>query len=173
LDSAQRVIYVGTFSKVLSPELRVGYIVVPEALLEKFRAAKDFSDGAGAVLMQNAIADFIQGGYFQAHLRGMRTVYRDKRDHLLRTLCEHQVPVTVHTRPHGMHVTLLLDKQQSDVDIAQKMVERGFEVLALSKHYLGEKQTPLGLVVGFTNAREGDFEDFAENLVEILAPATG
>ncbi len=169
LDSAQRVIYVGTFSKVLSPELRVGYMVVPDVLLEKFHAAKEFIDGAGAVLIQNAIADFIQGGYFQAHLRQMRALYRDKRDRLLLLLSQHRLPVTVKTRPHGMHLTLMLDKSQSDLDIARQMAARGFEVLALSKHYL---RGPVlqGLVVGFTNGRERDFVDFVENLAEVMAP---
>lgn len=171
LDSAQRVIYVGTFSKVLSPELRVGYMVVPEALRERFHAAKRFSDGAGATLMQNAIADFIQGGYFQAHLRQTRTLYRGKRDRLLQLLGQYRLPVSVQMRPHGMHLTLMLDGLGSDVDIARQMVDRGFEVLALSKHYLREEPVPQGLMVGFTSGRERDFVDFVENLAEVMASA--
>lgn len=168
LDDAHRVIYVGTFSKVMSPELRLGYIVVPEALLDRFRSAKEFCDGASPVLMQNAVADFIQDGYFQAHLRQMRALYRGKRDQLLRALRERWVPVTVQTRPHGMHVTLMLDGEKSDRDIARQMTARGFEVLALSKHYLEEERALQGLGVGFTSAREEDCMDFAENLLKVL-----
>lgn len=168
LDGTQRVIYVGTFSKVLSPELRVGYLVVPEALLERFLAVKELSDGAGAVLMQRAIADFIQQGYFHAHLRQMRTVYRDKRDRLLHALREYRVLVTPCARPQGMHITLMLDEGYSDREIARRMVERGFEVLALSKHYLQERSAAQGLMVGFTSAQEGDFEDLAMNLAEVV-----
>ncbi|MBB3062530.1 PLP-dependent aminotransferase family protein [Microbulbifer rhizosphaerae] len=168
LDDSERVIYVGTFSKVLSPELRLGYLVVPEALLERFRSVKGFCDGASPVLTQNAVADFIQDGYFQAHLRQMRTLYRGKRDLFLQTLRECQVPVTVQTRPHGMHITLKLDGQKRDLDIARQMMARGFEVPALSKHYLRTEQVLQGLLVGFTNAREEDCRDFAENLLEIM-----
>lgn len=165
LDAAQRVIYVGTFSKVLAPDLRVGYVVVPELLVEKFRTAKEFSDGAGAVLMQIAIADFIQNGYFQAHLRRMRAIYRDKRDRLLHLLREHAVPVTVQPRPAGMHVTLLLGRSGSDRDIARYMSERGFETPTLSRHYLQEERARQGLLAGFTSAGEADLADFAATLV--------
>ncbi|MFC6633191.1 PLP-dependent aminotransferase family protein [Microbulbifer taiwanensis] len=168
LDGAQRVIYVGTFSKVLSPELRVGYVVVPEALLPQFRAAKAVSDGAGAVLMQNTVADFIQGGYFQAHLRETRALYRRKRDRFLQVLRDQQLPVAVKTPPNGMHVTLMLDDSQSDREVARQMVARGFEVLALSKHYLAAGASQQGLVVGFTSALGTDYEDFASNLAGVL-----
>lgn len=171
LDVAQRVIYVGTFSKVLSPELRVGYIVVPEKLLEQFRAAKARCDGAGPVLIQSAIAAFIQGGYFQTHLRRTRALYREKRDRFLQVL--RGLPVTVTAPPNGMHLTLMLAPGYPDRAVAREMLQRGFEVLALSKHYLSETSAsagtlPQGLVVGFSGARGDDFADFAENLAEVL-----
>ncbi|WP_193161888.1 MocR-like pyridoxine biosynthesis transcription factor PdxR [Microbulbifer hainanensis] len=168
LDRAQRVIYVGTFSKVLSPELCVGYAVVPESLLPQFRAAKAYCSGAGAGLVQRAIADFIRGGYFLAHLRHMRELYRDKRDRFLRALQRRSLPVTVSTPPHGMHITLKLENHYCDREVARQMVARGFEALALSKHYLEESSTEQGLVVGFTNASDEDFADFADTLGDIL-----
>jgi GntR family transcriptional regulator/MocR family aminotransferase len=169
LDIAQRVIYVGTFSKALSPELRVGYVVVPDLLAARFRACKAFADGAGAMLLQTAIADFIQDGHFQAHLRRMRAVYRKKRDRLLQLLHLHDVPVGVRPRPAGMHVTLLLEQECSDVEVAQRMAERGFETLSLSEYYLEKGHARQGLLAGFTGASDVDLEDFVSALSAVLA----
>ncbi|HEX7046107.1 MAG TPA: PLP-dependent aminotransferase family protein [Gammaproteobacteria bacterium] len=168
LDVTQRVIYIGTFSKVLSPDLRVGYIVVPDALIDKFRAIKESSDGAAPVLMQTAIADFLQDGYFQAHLRRMREVYRDKRDRLIELLDAHELPITIQPQPAGMHVTLMLDEDCSDVEVSKALAERGFEAPALSRHYLPETIAKQGLLVGFTNADNADLQDFAIGLAAIL-----
>lgn len=168
LDAAQRVIYVGTFSKVLSPALRVGYVVVPEPLIERFRAFKELGDGAAPALMQAAIADFLQNGYFQAHLRSMRGVYRGKRDRLLQLLEKHGVPVRMLPNPAGMHVVLLLNEGMADSDVARQMAERGFEVPALSRHCLQAGKAEQGLLVGFTSASEADLVDFVANLAEVL-----
>lgn len=169
LDVVQRVIYVGTFSKVLSPELRVGYVVAPEPLAKRFHACKEFCDGAGAMLVQAAIADFIQDGHFQAHLRRMRAVYRNKRDRVLQLLREHDVPVGVQARPAGMHVTLLLEQGCSDIEITQRMAEHGFETLPLSKLYLEESNARHGLLAGFTGASDADIEGFVATLGAVLA----
>lgn len=171
LDTAQRVIYAGTFSKVLSPELRIGYVVVPEPLIERFRTLKENVDGAPPALMQTAIADFLQNGHFQAHLRHMRGVYRGKRDRLLRLLDEHRVPVSVQPHPAGMHATLLLDDALDDLDVAREMAARGFETPALSRHYLDAERATPGLLAGFTSASDADLEDFVVNLDAVLALA--
>src|SRR2546421_4631283 len=86
LDSGERVIYVGTFSKVLFPSLRLGYLVAPSALLEGLVAARDFIDMHPPLLEQMALADFIAAGHFARHLRKMRVQYRERRDALVDAL---------------------------------------------------------------------------------------
>lgn len=86
LDAHGRVIYIGTFSKVLFPSLRLAYMVLPEALVDACVTARTTIDGHSAQLPQAVAADFIAEGHFAAHLRLMRTLYRQRRDALLEAL---------------------------------------------------------------------------------------
>jgi GntR family transcriptional regulator / MocR family aminotransferase len=91
LDEAGRVLYAGTFSKVLFPALRLAYLVVPPALVRGFVAARAAHDGHPARLSQLVTADFIEEGHFAAHLRRMRRLYHHRRDLLLAEL-QRRVP---------------------------------------------------------------------------------
>jgi GntR family transcriptional regulator/MocR family aminotransferase len=83
LDKHQQVIYLGTFSKVLFPSLRLAYAVLPEALVEPMATLRTVYDGHSSQLMQAVTADFIQSGHFAAHLRFSRQLYHSRRNHLL------------------------------------------------------------------------------------------
>ena len=116
LDEADRVLYVGTFSKVLFPALRLAYLVVPRPLVRGFITARTTHDGHPARLSQLVTADFIEEGHFAAHLRRMRRLYHHRRDLLLAEL-ERRAPwcrpfgtaaglqLTV-TLPHGHEASL-------------------------------------------------------------------
>ena len=86
IDDAGRVIYVGTFSKVLFPGLRLGYAVLPPALLEPVRAARLLTDWHPAGLAEGVVTDFLAEGHFAQHLRRMRLRYRAARDALVAAL---------------------------------------------------------------------------------------
>jgi GntR family transcriptional regulator/MocR family aminotransferase len=86
IDRHGRVLYIGTFSKVLFPSLRLAYLVLPPGLAERFALARTVFDGHSAQLPQAITADFIEQGHFAAHLRHMRQLYRSRRDLLLETL---------------------------------------------------------------------------------------
>lgn len=86
LEDPARVLYLGTFSKVLFPSLRLAYLVVPDALIEPLCRLRSMMDGHSAQLMQAVTADFIQHGHFAAHLRLMRQLYASRRDLLCREL---------------------------------------------------------------------------------------
>lgn len=88
LEDNARVLYLGTFSKVLFPSLRLAYLVVPDALIEPLCRLRSMMDGHSAQLMQAVTADFIQHGHFAAHLRLMRQLYGSRRDLLCRELAE-------------------------------------------------------------------------------------
>ena len=78
LDSDDRVIYIGTLSKVLFPALRLGYLVVPKDLLGAFRAARGATDIFSTTLFQAALTDFIREGHFARHIRRMRMLYKQR-----------------------------------------------------------------------------------------------
>jgi GntR family transcriptional regulator/MocR family aminotransferase len=83
LDKQQQVIYLGTFSKVLFPSLRLAYVVLPPALVGPMVTLRTVNDGHSSQLMQAVTAEFMQAGHFASHLRFTRQLYHSRRDHLL------------------------------------------------------------------------------------------
>src|SRR5260370_9225160 len=83
LDMHGRVVYIGTFSKVLFPALRLGYVVVPKDLVPAFSAVRDAADIFASTLYQSASTDFIREGHFARHIRTLRILYIDRRPGLV------------------------------------------------------------------------------------------
>jgi GntR family transcriptional regulator/MocR family aminotransferase len=149
MDSCGRVIYVGTFSKVLFPALRVGYLVVPPALWNAFVSAREALDVFSPTLYQLALTDFLRNGDFGRHLRRMRAVYLDRRNALLAGLAEHCGDVlTVHNADAGLHVATLLPDGADDVEIVARMTAARLTAIPLSTCFATEPRRP-GLLLGF------------------------
>jgi GntR family transcriptional regulator/MocR family aminotransferase len=109
LDRSGRTIYIGTFSKILFPALRLGFLVVPEQLIEPFVAAKYLADRHTAMLNQAVLADFIAEGHFERHLRRMRAQNETRRSALLKALADYLGDrVTVSGTNAGVHLALWL-----------------------------------------------------------------
>src|SRR5258708_5779780 len=83
LDRAGRVIYLGTFSKLLFPSLRLGYAVLPEDLVAPFAAARHLADRQSSALTQAIMTEFMQGGHFARHLKRMRACYAERQGFLI------------------------------------------------------------------------------------------
>lgn len=146
------VLYMGSFSKTLLPALRVGYLVVPEAVVEPLLWAKQISGGETPLLTQATIAEFIESGQFTRHLRRMRQLYRDKwqlfQREVTETLGGLAEPVA---ESAGMH--LVLEGDFDDLSLSQWLKTRGFGSTPLSAHFLGDS-VKTGLVMGFASANE-------------------
>jgi GntR family transcriptional regulator/MocR family aminotransferase len=118
LDDNGRVIYVGTLNKALFPGLRLGYAVVPPALLKPFVAARYLADRQPSSLAQAVVADFIEEGHFAAHLRRMRLQYKDQRDVLVAALRERlDGDISVDPPDQGMHLVAYLRRGLKDVAV--------------------------------------------------------
>jgi GntR family transcriptional regulator / MocR family aminotransferase len=151
LDSNARVIYIGTFSKVLFPSLRLGYLVLPSDLVDRFLAIRRTSDLSPPTFYQEVLADFISGGHFSRHIRRMRTLYRDRRNVLVDSIRkELGSKVEVLGSEAGMHLALALPKGVSDVDIAMRAAHQNLWLWPLSPSYLG-KASRQGFILGFGN----------------------
>ena len=108
IDTQGRVIYLGTFSKVLFPALRLAYVVLPQPLIKPFLATKRLIDRGSATLMQAAITDFIREGHFDRHLRHLRTAYGERRQTLVAAL-DHYLPELNYGQTQaGLHIMLQL-----------------------------------------------------------------
>jgi GntR family transcriptional regulator/MocR family aminotransferase len=168
LGTAARVIYIGTFSKVLFPAVRVGYLVVPPGLWDDFLAAREALDLFSPTLYQLVLADFLAEGHFGRHLRRMRAVYLRRRQALLDGLARHCGGVlAVHNADAGLHVATLLPEGVDDVEVVRRMAERGLAGTALSTCYAGEARRS-GLLLGFGGSDEGTLAAATQTLGEIL-----
>ncbi|MHC6226335.1 MocR-like pyridoxine biosynthesis transcription factor PdxR [Pseudomonas sp. X10] len=151
LDRNGRVLYTGTFSKVLFPGLRLAYLVVPAPEVGKFRDVLNHLPGPGSLLPQAMVADFIEQGHFARHLRKMRTLYATRRGYLVDALTQ-TLGERLHVQPQagGIHVLAHLNTSQSDKVLAEAARARGLAVHALSDWRLGAS-THGGLLMGFAN----------------------
>jgi len=151
LDNNERVIYIGTFSKVLFASLRLGYMVIPRDLVERFTAVRYAMDIFPPYLYQEVITDFMREGHFARHIRRMRQLYSERR----RALAE-QIQASlgnmleIHGAQAGMHLTATFHSDTDDVAIAEKAAEQGLWLWPLSSSYV-TKNVRKGFVLGYGN----------------------
>ena len=161
------VLYMGSFSKTLLPALRIGYLVVPEAVVDPLLWAKQISGGETPLLVQATIAEFIESGQFTRHLRRMRQLYRDKwqlfQSEVTNKLGGLAQPVA---ESAGMH--LVLEGDFDDLALSQWLKARGFGSTPLSAHFLGDSSRT-GLVMGFASANERQISECVADLQDRLA----
>jgi len=151
LDRDGRVLYTGTFSKVLFPGLRVAYLVAPASQVGKFRDAVDIFPGPGSIFPQATIADFMEQGHFSRHLHKMRSLYAERRDHLVEALTQISGDrLQVQPQAGGIHVLAHLTTRQNDLLIASAASSRGLAVQPLS-HWRMRAAARGGLLMGFAN----------------------
>ena len=168
MDAHERVVYIGTFSKVLFPAVRVGYLVVPPALRQRFADARETFDLMSPTLYQVALAEFLRDGHFARHLRRMRGVYFRRRDALLAGLARHcGESVTVHNADGGLHVAVLLEHGLDDREVVRRMARRGLTAMALSTCYAGPERRS-GLLLGFGGSTERRLGEATRVLGEVL-----
>jgi GntR family transcriptional regulator/MocR family aminotransferase len=171
MDTHERVVYIGTFSKVLFPAVRVGYLVVPMSLRQRFVEAREAFDLFSPTLYQLALAEFLSEGHFVRHLRRMRGVYLDRRNALLAGLARHCADhLQVYNADAGLHVAVLLRQNVIDADVVRRMGERGLTATALSGCYSGADKRS-GLLLGFGGSTERRLVQATRILGEVLRDA--
>jgi len=173
LDLASRVIYIGTFSKTLFPALRLGYIVIPPALVDRFLAVRRASDLCPAHLYQAALADFISEGHFAAHIRRTKRLYSERRSALVEALRrELSGEIEILGAEAGMHLVVTLPSGVSDVAISQKAAQEGLWLWPLSRTYLGKNVRP-GFILGFGSTKAEEMPREVRRLRRFLAKESG
>lgn len=170
LDRDGRVLYTGTFSKVLFPGLRLAYLVVPEPQIERFKDTANHFCCPGSILPQATVAAFMEQGHFARHLRRMRSLYAIRRgylvDELLQTLGSHLI---VQPQAGGIHVLARLAARGNDQSLAAVAQSHGLAIQALNDWRMS-RSSQGGLLMGFTNVTE---PEMAKALVHRLAVAIG
>jgi GntR family transcriptional regulator/MocR family aminotransferase len=150
LDDCDRVIYFGTLNKTLFPGLRIGYAVVPPQLLKAFTSARCLMDRQPPALQQSVLAEFMQEGYFAAHIRRLRLAYRDQRDLLVAELSRRvHADLTTEAPDQGMYLVANLRQGLRDTAVQEAARRNGLVVRAMSRLY--KKAAPRSaLMLGFS-----------------------
>lgn len=154
LDTADRVIYAGSFSKVLFPGLRLGYLVMPMALTGKMTEALHIGRHGEATLGQSVVADFMAEGHFARHLKRMRGLYATRREAFAGALrATFGTRALLARQAGGMHLLVRFPEFGDDVEMVRRAQAQGLAPTALSAHYIGRKRQH-GLLLSFTNIKE-------------------
>jgi GntR family transcriptional regulator/MocR family aminotransferase len=144
----ERVAYLGSASKVLAPGLRLGWIVLPGDLTDAVAAEKGLDDHGSEVLGQLALADFLERGELDRHLRRMRPRYRERREAVAAALAEHLPAVRLAGPPAGLHVLALLPREVDEDALVAAARRRGVAVYGLGGYRVAATGDP-GLVLGY------------------------
>ncbi|NQV58717.1 MAG: PLP-dependent aminotransferase family protein, partial [Alphaproteobacteria bacterium] len=175
LDPTGRVIYVGSFSKVMFPTLRLGYLVVPPDLVEHFIRARRVLDDHAAMLAQPVLARFIEDGHFAAHIRRMRRLYAARQEALLDTAKRHLAGLLeIAPDEAGMHLIAWpgagLAGRMDDQRVTEAAAKAGVTTLALSTTYAG-RPVRQGLMLGYAAHNEDAIAVAGRRLGEIIIDA--
>ncbi len=167
LDEAGRVAYIGTFSKVLTPALRVGYLVAPPLLRERIGQIKHLTDEQVSWPLQQMLADFISRGHLDRHVRRMRHQYAQKRHIVAQTLAPIAHLAQLRGLEAGLHAYLELGANVNATLVAQLAQKRNVIITLLDAYYLGAPDRS-GLLLGYGSLEIPDIIRGATALAEVI-----
>ncbi|MEH2512687.1 GntR family transcriptional regulator/MocR family aminotransferase [Nitrobacteraceae bacterium AZCC 1564] len=163
-----RTIYIGTFSKVLFPSLRIAYIVVPRLLVEQFAMMRTTMDGHQPFFMQDVLARFIREGHFDRHLGRMRSLYRARQHALISAISERAGGrIRPIRRNGGTHLAAFLNEHSDDVAFSEAAKGVGVDITPLS-HFRIQPGVS-GLVLGFSNCSTEALNVAMHKLKDVLS----
>lgn len=168
LDSTDRVIYLGTFSKLLFPSIRLAYAVVPKWLQQPFASAMSLTCRHVGLETQAVLSEFIAKGHYARHLRRMTMIYRERSETFM-TACNNQLKGLLDVCPisTGLDACAYLPKGFDDTEVAKRLKQGGIEVRPLSFYGI-EREPPSGLVLGFSAFTPEQIVNGVSRIGEIL-----
>ena len=172
IDRHGRVIYMNTFSQTISPSMRVGFMVLPKRLLERYRQELDFYACTVPTLEQHVLARFLNRGYYEQHLSRMRKEYRLRRARVLEAfrVSPFADRISISEQGAGLHFLLRLETERSDDALRQRAAEQGVRLSFLSEY--AAVPNPIHthtLVVNYAGLDSGRLTEAIALLGEIFA----
>ena len=168
LDGSGRVVYIGTFSKALFPAIRLGYAVVPSALVDIFERTLGAAAHGVSHAMQSIVAEFLAEGHFSAHLRRMRDLYRERRDALMAAGARHLAGrLQLLATDTGFHTVGLLPRAVDERRVTEAAMAAGLATAPLSRFALSPLSVK-GLTLGFSAISPHEIEKGVERLAAVL-----
>jgi GntR family transcriptional regulator/MocR family aminotransferase len=169
LDRAGRVIHIGSFSKTVTPALRLGFVVAPASLASRFAEAAACLAPAPGPAVQLATANFMREGHYLRHLRRTKRVYAAQGDALLKCLRARTANVAI----AGLAAVLRLPDGAPDLSIAREAASFGMAPVPLSPWYVSKASTRRGLLLGIATSPQKRLEASCDKLFEIIERLTG
>lgn len=168
IDTHEKVIYINTFSKTISPAIRISYTVLPYTLIKKFREKLNFYSCTVSSFEQYTLAKFIENGYFERHINRMRKFYKLKRDFIIKTIKSSSLEskVTIFEENSGLHFIMKLETNLSDEEIVLTAKTYGINISCLSQYCYKQDNVEKSMII--INYSGIDTQK-VENAVNILA----
>jgi GntR family transcriptional regulator/MocR family aminotransferase len=168
LDKEERVIYLGTFSKVLFPSLRLGYVIVPGTLVDTFTAAHSHSAYCCPLIEQVVLTEFITEGHFSRHIRRMRRLYQERQSELVQSAGKELGGLLeVNPARAGMHLIGWLREDLNDRVLSREAARAGVDVRPLSFYCIESRLRP-GLLLGYTGISKAEIRLGLRKLAKVL-----
>ena len=172
MDHTGRVIYMNTFSKTLAPSIRISYMILPPALMARFREQLGFYSCTVPSFEQYTLARFLSGGWFEKHINRMRKFYRTRRNRVIELLegSPFADRISILEQDAGLHFLLRIDTDLSDAELVQLCADAGIRVRCLGDYYEGEMPpwAEKCLVVNYSGLQEEQLSAVLERLSQIL-----
>lgn len=169
IDSAGKVIYMNTFSKSLSSTIRIGYVVLPEALADKYNRELNFYACTVSNFDQYTLYQFIEQGYLEKHINRMRNYYRVQRNEILNCIRhqKHYDKVKIKEEHAGLHFLMEVDTKYSDEELIKRIADNGIHISCLSEYFYNKKKSKKHtLILNYSGMEPGKIEEAIDRLFE-------
>lgn len=168
MDTKEKVIYLGTFSRSIAPAIRVGYMVLPKELLQLYKTHVSYYSSTVSRVDQYILTKFISDGYFERHLNRIRTLYKSKHDLVIQCLKIFKDKIIIEGENAGLHIVVRFSTIESEETILQISKTNGIKLYGLSKHYImiENKKTPPAILLGYANLSEESIKKGIQLLYE-------
>ena len=170
MDNNEHVIYLNTFTKSISPSLRISYMVLPENLVQEFRNKLGFYSCTVSSIEQLTLASFISGGWFEKHLIRMKNYYKNLRNLLINELNKSQLKsiMTITEKDAGLHFLMQIDSEMNDTDISKILYDSKIKISFLSEYFYNTNTNNGTMVINYSGLKKNQITQLVEILCKVF-----